>query len=352
MPNIEIKNLYVLVDTDSSFGELPIVDYSEGEPEPLSQAEETSADKRYDQAALLRLIQHIKFLAVFADEYHKNFYCEQPVNDDKPKIKDDCLDNITRLLTSEFSFYSAHPMEIELFSELLTAIQDIARLGHENVHLLLSSFAVLNERKELINMSLYVECGQNPRINLIAKSVAAEFDPDFNKQFTIFKPKKNDPQHSLASFSRMGRDIVATNGVFDVATASGAKYTQCLEVCAEYTQRRAKKILRNRSEEPVLTDHLVTSNTMLIDSEDNIVPTVTQIDPGVTPFLLIEKNDSLETTAFEKSFSQFEKTKLGREPTGDYVITDPPFGGNYKIRVGEPYELDFANVNTLNRRAP
>ena len=124
--------------------------------------------KRHGEAAtvtgghegdLERLIGHIRLLAEEARNLHQAHYCQLGSAGDV-SLKPDCLNHITRLLTHEFSMYTPLPLSIEDFQKLYDAIYDFAKeRGLPNLHLLLSSIAVEVVPGQILNVSLYVECG-------------------------------------------------------------------------------------------------------------------------------------------------------------------------------------------------
>ena len=80
---------------------------------------------------LSRMIQQIKVFTQFAMEQHQN-------NMEDGVLKENYLNNITRIITDEFSFYPREPLSIESYQYLLQAIYNIAKKLPLNIQLICS----------------------------------------------------------------------------------------------------------------------------------------------------------------------------------------------------------------------
>src|SRR5690349_15760709 len=66
---------------------------------------------------LLRLLDHIQFLANIANQYHEEYFCDLIHNN--YTIKKDCLNKITRLSLYEFALYTSRPLDENHFPLLI-----------------------------------------------------------------------------------------------------------------------------------------------------------------------------------------------------------------------------------------
>ena len=93
-----------------------------------------------------RLLAHIEELITDAANVH---------------LANNAKSTITRLLTHEFSFYTKEPLTLDEFNKVLKHIEKLS-MQYENLHLVLSSFAVLNVDNKVVNTTLHVQCGKKP----------------------------------------------------------------------------------------------------------------------------------------------------------------------------------------------
>jgi hypothetical protein len=126
----------------------------------------------------VRLLDHIDFLAAVANEYHQTQYC-QTDNNGNYTIRADCLNKITRLSLNEFSLYTYNPIDQAKFPSFLNSIEFIAKKIQPNVHLLLSSLPLKTKDNDLLNVCLYVQCGNDPIIETFSKAIPYQNDPTY-----------------------------------------------------------------------------------------------------------------------------------------------------------------------------
>lgn len=325
---------------------------------------------------LMRLSKNVEFLANVANEYHQKSYCEKNENGIY-SIKVDALNKITRILLSEFWLYSARPMTINEFSIFFKMVEEIAKKQHENVHLLLSTFSVLTDDKKLLDMSLYVECGGEPKIQTFCKGRADRIDPQYLSQDSSGSRDKiaNFSQQEQSDFlcnisehvaSKEG-EIISSASVFRVQTKGGAQYTQAIDVCADYSFKHSIKILEkifqfNADNDtrliPRQVDHILTSNSIDLNKKEiikngaNIAKFITQIDPYVkmphcSSDALPAMNDlvkHIDNSNTDMAVSQVEKQGLVA-----FLIKNPSFGPDYQIIASEERKLQEFNGNLKTR---
>lgn len=289
-----------------------------------------------------RLIAHIKILAKVTDQYHEYFYCEQKGEESFSQIKECCLNHITRLLLPEFSLYTCKPLTLSEFSQLRERILDIAKNQHENVHLLLSSFAVKNSDTKIFNFSLYIQCGLDAKIHIFCKASAANediqyLDHDLYSQTEYSSDSKSDYVS--------GDDIMLKCGFFEtITTAGGLKYSQAIEICLDHAITFAKKQVEREIKSdsniliPELADHVVSSNSINILKEAVITQSdAIQIDPDDRP--VFPHRDKVKRS-FELKLDPFAcySTKIDKALNG-IILRDSPFGPDSIFRVTEEKKL-------------
>lgn len=170
---VQIRNLLVYADEQK---------YSYGE-----SREHTNSQK---SSTMERLVSEIEILANVANSYHEEFNCEKRNKDENIyTIKKGMENNITRILTPEFFLYPAKPLTITEYNELLRIIETIGNKQQPNVHLMLSSVAVETPDKQLINVTLYVECGKPSKITTVCKRRAAAGDQFYDNLAPALDPE-------------------------------------------------------------------------------------------------------------------------------------------------------------------
>lgn len=163
---------------------------------------------------LYEATQHIMQKA--ADDHHK-------MNCNQGQLSPDKQNNITRVVTNEFFFYTANPLTLEQFEKLMQKINDFAKKQPKNLHLVLGSFAVLNSDGKLINIVPHIESGLDPRINLIVKNNASTSDPKYNERTYV----EVDNTQNLAGLEITiddKKNALSFNNVIQCETAGGLNF--------------------------------------------------------------------------------------------------------------------------------
>ncbi|KTD21395.1 Uncharacterised protein [Legionella londiniensis] len=314
----------------------------------FSYGESKSHTNHYSSHSMInRLVDHIQSLADIANCYHKKSYCLH-LNDRSYKLKEDSLNKITRLSLNEFSLYGKTPLTQDEFNLVCKEVQKIAKNLQDNVHLVLSSFSVVNEKKEILNVSLYVQGGQDSKIEVISKCTASSIDVVYNNTST-FSQRPSD---------QVGRYVVDDNGslvpvsnssVFEIQTKGGAKYIQALDVCLDHANRHSKKQLQSQLTRdrvdvtyfiPEQVDHIVTSNSIRIENSSLISQFVLHVDPRVETIMPAAIDCNLDKNLLsEMELSNYKNMKIMNQQYGLKVIA-PPFGSNYSVKVHEERQLN------------
>lgn len=310
--------------------------------------------------SIVRLIDHIQLLAHIANVYHQHAYLEKISDDDVWQVKKGCSSKITRLPTHEFSLYTHTILTLDEFSLLVQAIEQIAKNQHTNVHLFLSSFAIKSFAGELLNISLYVQCGPDPVIEVITKNKKSKVDFAYDNCPILFtSPKKgkikvNDEIKEidcLQTFlaTKDGSTVIAMKSFFTVPVHRD-EYLQVIEICFEHEEAKAKSLLKdacsntkNTQIMPALVNHLVSSCTIPLDDENQIsLADIRQIDPKEAKAEAKENatwhDDLTADDFFLPILNKYPQTLIGKNTKG-LIIHHPPFGGSIHVFPQEEQSL-------------
>ncbi|MBI2790622.1 MAG: ankyrin repeat domain-containing protein [Gammaproteobacteria bacterium] len=250
-----------------------------------------------------RLFTHIKGLVDIAATEHKKQNC-----DNTGKLKKECENNIVRLVTNEFSFFTAKPLTIDEFQSLHAEIVKLAALQPQNLQLLLSSFAVKTADNKLLNIVAQVECGNPPKVQCFAKNQFSAIDPVYY-DVDAKGAKTLIPYITKAEMvKKLGADVtpkinlkgidIGFSSVFECTTAGKAKFISCIDICLDHKLSIAKAELQSQlqsatnkakqtkpSEElPIQVSHVLSSHSIGMHP-DNAVGNVTHADPYQTPVI-------------------------------------------------------------------
>lgn len=243
------------------------------------------------QQVIDRLFTYASSLITDAAEQHKanNFA--------NGKIIPGKENNITRLVTNEFFFYTKQPLSILEFQALQQKLYDLAKTQPENLHLILGSFAVRVGDK-VMNVVAQVECGPEPQLNLIVKNYPSSIDPIYHarKPNGSVVPLLNvdigrGDNISAFKINVGGKDRqFSFNNVLRSKTAGGAQFISCVDICLDHAHGAARKRLNqeldiaiqspstSREPLPTLCSHVVVSNWINLEKDHCLGP-VTHADP-------------------------------------------------------------------------
>lgn len=323
-----------------------------------------------------RLKDHILSLSQMANLYHQKAYCELK-SDGQYELKQEHLNTITRLSLNEFSLYGERPLSLDEFALVVEATRELAKNTHENVHLLLSSFSVINEDKEILNVVLYVQGGKEPKIDAIVKSEASGIDisyPDssnFSQQTTsIWELLWEKPAHASSYVATHQGSVTSSNSLFEIATKGGARFVQGIDICLDNINQHSKLLLDNQLTAhnlsvdhliPTQVDHIVTSNSVSVKEESKLSASVLHVDPR--PYLVFDKRNQTRPIDGELALSSSDITSIIHYPNmtvkttpGEITVTNPPFGSDYRCIVYQERKLEGFNpvldsqIQTVNKQ--
>lgn len=277
-----------------------------------------------------RLFDHIELLANIANIYHQQYYCQLSADGESYVLRPQCRNKITRLALSEFSLFAHRPLTLKEFSALAEAVHKMAANLHPNVHLLLSTMAVITEDNTILNMSLHVQCGKDAKVTPFCKG--SPFEGDIIYYGTAFKnPAATEYIANMSAH-------VSNNTVLHVKTEGGAEFVQAVDVCLDHVDRRSSELLHaaisrdaahDHSLVPDQIDHLITSNSVYLRQQITSEPPV-QIDPKERIPTHMPQ-DSVDVTAFRAAGkNKYDKMRVEKDDFGVAII-NPAFGGNIRI---------------------
>ncbi len=260
-----------------------------------------------------RLINSINALIEKAADIHRTQNCD--ANGD---LKPESVNNIVRLITNEFMFYTKAPLTIDEFIILQQGIADLAAAQPENLHLVLGSFAVRMEEKpnhnKVMNVVPHIECGPEPKINFIVKNFPSELDP-------IYKEQQKDRTVVLDNLGiNVDQELLGTEGVKDklaerpvkingnkipfsfnnvltCKTAGNERFLSCVDICFDHANAAAKNRFehklttavknaeRGKETEPLpeLCSHILVANSNSVLPSKKLTEVITHVDPHCPP---------------------------------------------------------------------
>lgn len=284
--DIEISDIVIVGNnTSNSKGEFDLHSYNEED----QTVDEKNAEK-FAATEQKRLYDSIENLINDAATQHKQQYCNK-----NGSLLNENSNKITRLVTNEFFFYTYRPLTIKEFENLQQKINTLASKQPENLHLVLSSFAVLtSDEKKTMNVVVHIECGKKPKFNLIVKSNPSQIDPKyydkkhFSKNDSFDKKdhiKINNKEHSFS-----------LNNVITCETFGRQSFFSCIDICLDHNpdpeigvarENLNKKIQSLKNYEdcksfPKKISHILTSNSIR-KNDKNCLGNLTQADPEFQP---------------------------------------------------------------------
>jgi len=221
----------------------------------------------------------------------KKNYCT-----DDGTLKPEHSNDITRLVTNEFMFYTKVPLSMEEFGKFQQKLYDLAAAQPENLHLVLGSFAVRTPDNKVMNVVPHIECGSSPKINFIVKNYPSDVDPTYSevvdgerKILLNFDKEKGDNPESYEIVLNGQSHKLSFNNIFECQAFGGGKFYSCVDICSDFSRGVAKEnlIAKLRSEgkaeelDSIQVTHIVTSNPIpLKGKEAQTLAPITHADPA------------------------------------------------------------------------
>lgn len=291
-----------LVDNDKYFGEL--------------NGKRQTHHRRSD---LYRLKKHIRQLIFHVREVHlKNNF-----NSDMT-LRHDCRYRITRLCTSEFAFYTEKPLSINDFQSLIQHLEKLAYKNPENLHLMLSTFAV-NLDGRIMNVCIYVQCGISGSLSVFAKARPSKIDPDYNQPlYSQHDVAKSDTTPFVSPYRLEANGLVISHNNIVTIRVHDMVFTQVIDICLDYRNAHGRRVLEQtllgESEILVspLSNHVITSAGIDYNSRLNVS----------NSYRYIDKHDAMEGLSLQDG-RYYQK-----------IIT-PVFGSLCYFQVSQSQVIDF-----------
>ncbi len=165
------------------------------------------------------------------------------------------------------------------------------QIDFAHVHLFLSSFALQVDEKQIINVSFYVECGVVPTLRALCKTHISPQDDwsAYGEAFTHVGVKPRPEMGYRVHYPDGGTFDISNQTVFEIKLATGACYTQKIEICLDFRRGHSAQLLQeqlsNAGENliPKQIDLIVSSNQIsllqgpLLEMD---IAAVSHIDPA------------------------------------------------------------------------
>lgn len=328
-------------------------------------------------AVLKRMVSHVKLLAKIANTHHVACNNEN---------KENSRNTITRLATHEFAFYTKTPLTFSELNLFLQELADIAAISSGDVHLLISSLAVMTNdpdrhyslynldnanTKKVLNMSVYVQCGKQPIIHPFCKRTNALYDPyQTDEKIGLYYLDHNPYLTPFVASETSG--VISYQSIFIVTTLDGGRYIQAIDICRDHVNEHAKEMLSQMVKQiiekekltvddyfPEYCDHLVSSNTVALRPKQ-ITRYTAQVDPRNHPGHPSKNSEKIAPPLGYEFLAQIQKeiessyneVSLTKNEHG-IVIENPIFGPpslvvSYPKRVVE--KAFFRPIAEHNRR--
>jgi hypothetical protein len=167
---VRVRDVIVIGEGSSCKGEFTGVNFFFNKSKLRDEADDSLIARMHDEISALA---HRVAAIHLADNF---------IDADKTKMREDKKDCVTRLTSNEFYFYpyaKRGALKNESFANLLTRIESLAATLPENLHLILSSFPVMDADNQVHNTVVHVQCGELPRLYAFSKSMPSSVDPKY-----------------------------------------------------------------------------------------------------------------------------------------------------------------------------
>lgn len=271
---------------------------------------------------------------------------------------DNKQNTITRLITSEFSFYTKSPLSLQEFEDLIRLIYYKVEILPKNLQFILSSFAV-KLPDGIINVVAQLDSGDDPQLTFIVKSKTSHVDPmyldDEQNEIPMINAK-------LTKKIDLNIGISVKNQLYPFAfdpislrkTASGMQYFSCVEICLDHEYTMGRRYLKKRlnvwrhsNQEliPLQCTHVLTSNTLEVahsQAKHSFIGRLTQADP------IHSSQRCRMSMKRHGSSGQYHRSKSDTKGPSQRSCL---FGSHYKIRLTTPKACKLLPANLLEKAA-
>lgn len=312
--------------------------------------------KADEKTQIPRLFDSIKSLMDRASYTHKQKHCVKG-----NQLKEESQNKITRVVTNEFLFYTKTPLSIAEFEKLQEKILTYAKKHPENLHLVLSSFAVKTPDETMINsegyeivipgkvmnVAAYVECGDDPKLNLTVKNTPSAIDPVYSETRAgkrLYLLNINAKNYDIRSYSVtvLGKTYPFTfDNIIASQTAGGEVFLNGVELCLDHAHGTTRTYL-----EEMIKNHILE----LFEGRDPafLPPSFSHILSSNSIGLM--KHNCIGTPIHADSQSSILKDSIKSENALDHNYPMPlAFGPTVTLIRTEPWEVEkIEGIDLLN----
>lgn len=282
-----------------------------------------------------RLFRHIQLMLNTAIRVHRQKCC-------LPNGKNNPLktNEIIRLVTNEFYFYTEKPLTLGQFEALMQRVKNVLQALAPNIHLLLGTFAIKTPDHKVLNVAPLIESGENGKLSLIVKNHPTRIDPQY-KEITEKGTIRSLANHSAGvgqstlpySLSINQQECpFSFNNVVTCKTAGGISFVTCVDICWDHFLGIARSnldalltsLMNTPSENsefspPMFCSHVLISNTILIRNE-NALGAITQADPANTARVIEDASLAELTWLPPSEFGCSTKIYIRKPAQCEYLI--------------------------------
>jgi hypothetical protein len=240
------------------------------------------------------------------------------------------------------------------------------------VHLLLSTFAVQTEDRQILNVALYVQCGAEPQIKVICKGRSSDIDIQFdNKKLfsqqeisedeetseedsqdeNLEEESSEEQEPNICSFigSKLNKKnmMISNDSIFVIKTKGGAQFTQAIDICLDHFYSHSKSLFELQLKKtmgifiPLQIDHILTSNSIVSIKSSMIGEKIVHVDPFIIKNPLQNKCITQKITINSKH--KYE-TKL-KQSKDQFELQNLPFGPDLTMILKPERQLNSVTSN-------
>ena|SRR3989338_6223504 len=232
-------------------------------------------DLDFDTTGLDRLGGYLDELIDKVASTHSQNNC-----DDHQQLKADKTNHLTRLITSEFLFYTNKTLSLSDFQSLMESVHSQMRDKPANLHLILSSFAVKTPDGKVMNIVAHIESGERPKFNFIVKNHSSALDPhyaqlDDNSCLEVLPNidiRNNDVINNLGILINSVHHPLSYNNSFVCETAAGTKFFSTVEICLDHCFGAGRHYLAQLANQNPEEPPIKQSSHVVVSSTTNIFP--------------------------------------------------------------------------------
>lgn len=227
-----------------------------------------------------RLFAGISQLTDKAQAIHAKHNIKKP-DTHKPESHEIDLEQIIRISTNEFAFYTQEPLTIEEFQSLQNKIAEKTKTLPAGIQFVLGSFAVKMNDNKVVNVTPHISCGAPPSFQFIVKNHTSPIDYHYSELdeesavlegFFMLKDLEaldvSTKEPHLPNIVVDGVPCAFTfNNIVRCLTPKGKEFITAVDICLDHAKGVAKSnLLKFMMEHPDCIDlpitYMVISNVI------------------------------------------------------------------------------------------